>query len=568
MEGEVDPVFPTVTQPSDMATTTDCTSAVLGTRPRRQSLPPTQQLEERTDDLRSELATLLIDMENVPNISSQELRTLAVALKSTLLSYREANLQLHHRMTRDARTSEAKTLLDQRNNIKDVVGEARREIDVELQERKEEQLSLFDMSALSVVHGDPPSTGVALHNIQEVDEYPELLESLLDARTTPNQLPAGPRFYTSSPIPPTVLSAFADPFNPTVTAPSSLPQADMLPLATCTMQHAPMISHLSQNPAISECPPSLRVISPIRTPKQLCPPAAIAPHLSMQAPPINPPETFTPYHIQPPVTHHFNACYPTYGTHPMAPGHPALIPIRPPVPPPVSSCVATMSPADTAPLAMRALTQCLTQQDYMKRGIATFDGLAADFRDWAAQIRQYVIEYDLTAPKIRHLLESHTKGDPLDLIKCMCTLTSEVTVDLIESIWQNLFERYRSAECVAADLKSRLAKHPVIKAPNLSAQLYRLKDLCSIVHRHFAECPEFIQLDFSDGLEIVKKKLPLDIRTKWDKFGKRHQEQYHRHPQFIRFIEFLGSQARQATYVGYQTIVENPAKSSLKFKTL
>ena len=81
-------------------------------------------------------------------------------------------------------------------------------------------------------------------------------------------------------------------------------------------------------------------------------------------------------------------------------------------------------------------------------------------------------------------------------------------------------------------------------------------------------CSEFIQLDFSDGPSVVKKQLPLDIQTKWDKFGKRHQEQHHRHPEFIRFIEFLGSQVRQATYVGYQTIAENPEKSSLKFKTL
>ena len=216
-------------------------------------------------------------------------------------------------------------------------------------------------------------------------------------------------------------------------------------------------------------------------------------------------------------------------------------------------------------LQVEALTNHLIEVELVKKGIETFDGTAHKFWSWYGKLQDHISGLNLSPQKLVSVLASYVSGDPKEFISNRQASSGTMTKEDIDQLLSDMTQRYGSPSKIARELNDLMEKFPGISGNEQSRQLHSLLDLCRIILHNQEKSKELQNYNTSDGIKLIRKKLPPYIQQAWTKRGVRyHNQNNFEHPPFKVFVEFLKEQAEMYANENFHIIPQTSTSSTTK----
>ena len=221
-----------------------------------------------------------------------------------------------------------------------------------------------------------------------------------------------------------------------------------------------------------------------------------------------------------------------------------------------SSCMYGNDRVLPAADPMQTMLNYLATQDITKDSITNFDGHAYKFRMWFDQIKTRIQQLpSLTPNQISHILLSNCSGPPHQMVQTFLNSSGPVTSEVMKTIWTALEERYGGQNNIARDIFSKLeAIKTIDDKKNVGVQIQNMHDICKIAEFNISKSPELLMLNFANGLQSLRIKLPKHLQDRWRRSGQKYENQHNGlHPPFSYFVLFLNDLAKELNNKNYET---------------
>jgi hypothetical protein len=176
-----------------------------------------------------------------------------------------------------------------------------------------------------------------------------------------------------------------------------------------------------------------------------------------------------------------------------------------------------------------------------------FYGEAYHFQSWWSSLEARILPLNPTALDIIDVLEAHTSGAPHELIKLYKSIQGSNPGVALNIIKQKLQVRFGDRNEVSSTLRKKLTLFPIIKgtesSQNVATKLRQLSDLCLLIQAHMNSTPDLQTLNFSSGLEEVRRKMPDFLNNRWRSHKQRYIRDHGEHPPFFEFCNFVEQEA-------------------------
>lgn len=211
----------------------------------------------------------------------------------------------------------------------------------------------------------------------------------------------------------------------------------------------------------------------------------------------------------------------------------------------------------------QAMLKYLVTNDLTKDSIQIFDGKSYHFWSWVDQINSKIGCIEISPSEIVHIMRSKSQGDPQKLINTYASTPGGITQAVFNQLWKKLVERFGSTTRIYTEIMEKFEALPVVGMKNGGPILQQLFDLCEIAKANKNRALDLCCLDRSTGLEIIRKKLPVNLQESWAKYGQRYEDSHGegQHPPFEKFIEFLENSYRPKINPNYRILVPTSTKN-------
>ena len=89
---------------------------------------------------------------------------------------------------------------------------------------------------------------------------------------------------------------------------------------------------------------------------------------------------------------------------------------------------------------------------------------------------------------------------------------------------------------------------------NVGVQIQNMHDICKIAEFNISKSPELLMLNFANGLQSLRMKLPKHLQDRWRRSGQKYENQHNGlHPPFSYFVLFLNDLAKELNNKNYET---------------
>ena len=224
-------------------------------------------------------------------------------------------------------------------------------------------------------------------------------------------------------------------------------------------------------------------------------------------------------------------------------------------------------------MTFSAVSNHILETEIITKSIEKFDGTAPHkFLGWAHKLKEFATRLNLTPDRTVQLWESYASGGPLDMITRARESMGPASHEKVNFLFQRLIKRYASPQQVAQALKKLVDDFEPIKGNNIGDQLLELLDICyvTLYNKEGGRCPQLANLDGSDGILYIRRKLPVQIQIDWGKYGEKYEgwNGEGAEPPFKQFVNFLEHKARAKINKGYEIVYPSDTPSTNKKKTV
>ena len=109
------------------------------------------------------------------------------------------------------------------------------------------------------------------------------------------------------------------------------------------------------------------------------------------------------------------------------------------------------------------------------------------------------------------------------MIRDHLSSTGQVTDEVVQEVWQNLYGRYETSNNIAEQLLDKLEKFSIIRGANLGIQFQQLHDLCKIINFNIPKCPELQIMNIEIETKYARVKLPDYLQLEWRKWVQNYE---------------------------------------------
>ena len=204
----------------------------------------------------------------------------------------------------------------------------------------------------------------------------------------------------------------------------------------------------------------------------------------------------------------------------------------------------------TASLARQALPKC--QPD-------TFSGDATLFHPWKIAFKAMTQNAEVPPEQEINYLRQFTQGEARKLVDSYRKRQHNDPNVLLSQLWKELEKRFGNTALIASTLMKKLLKTAKFVEKE-NKKLQDFADVCSELDSQLESLPGLACLNYPNAISPVLEKLPLSLRSKWEKEVAKHAEENHNaYPGFHKFTIIV---QKQATFRNHPNILASLSYAS------
>ena len=186
----------------------------------------------------------------------------------------------------------------------------------------------------------------------------------------------------------------------------------------------------------------------------------------------------------------------------------------------------------------------LARQNLPKCHPDIFSGDATLFHPWKRAFKAMIKDTSVTAEQEINYLRSFTRGEVQRVVDNFRIRHHNDPTRLLQNLWKELETRFGSVAVITNALLERLHSSSNFHEKD-HAKLQEFADLCADVDSQIDNLPGLACLNYPGAIRPIVEKLPVSLRTKWEKEVVKHAESHHdAYPGFNIFTRVVNTQAK------------------------
>ncbi|KAK3743580.1 hypothetical protein QZH41_001384 [Actinostola sp. cb2023] len=186
----------------------------------------------------------------------------------------------------------------------------------------------------------------------------------------------------------------------------------------------------------------------------------------------------------------------------------------------------------------------LARQNLPKCHPDTFIGDATLFHPWKKAFKAMIRDTEVSPEQEVNYLRKFTSGDVQRVVDNFRKRQQSDPASLLQSLWLELERRFGSSAVITNALLERLHESAAFSESD-TVKLQEFADVCADVDSQVAYLPGLACLNFPNAIRPIVEKLPISLRSKWEKeivrYAEKNDDAY---PDFHSFTRTIQSQAK------------------------
>ncbi|KAK3749126.1 hypothetical protein QZH41_001121 [Actinostola sp. cb2023] len=186
----------------------------------------------------------------------------------------------------------------------------------------------------------------------------------------------------------------------------------------------------------------------------------------------------------------------------------------------------------------------LARQNLPKCHPDTFIGDATLFHPWKKAFKAMIRDTEVSPEQEVNYLRKFTSGDVQRVVDNFRKRQQSDPASLLQSLWLELERRFGSSAVITNALLERLHESAAFNESD-TVKLQEFADVCTDVDSQVAYLPGLACLNFPNAIRPIVDKLPISLRSKWEKeivrYAEKNDDAY---PDFHSFTRTIQSQAK------------------------
>ena len=186
----------------------------------------------------------------------------------------------------------------------------------------------------------------------------------------------------------------------------------------------------------------------------------------------------------------------------------------------------------------------LARQNLPKCHPDTFIGDATLFHPWKKAFKAMIRDTEVSPEQEVNYLRKFTSGEVQRVVDNFRKRQQSDPASLLQSLWLELERRFGSSAVITNALLERLHESAAFSESD-TVKLQEFADVCADVDSQVAYLPGLACLNFPNAIRPIVEKLPISLRSKWEKEIVRYAEKIDdAYPDFHSFTRTIQSQAK------------------------